>query len=466
MSYTLANLTISSTGWMVNSFFCDDSNRKKNYNLQRIIAVLKPSVFRPYRLKYQLESSLKLTGFVMKKMYLRQILSFAAFMLIIINAGIGSEKRDKTTRHLVPDQLKLLAASYEKAKSMSGRTDVVTVRSMNSDGTLSLIPSKDWCSGFFAGSLWLGSVLTGDKELKRLAAEYTLPLEQEKFNGRTHDMGFKIMCSFGQGYKITRDPLYRDILIESAKTLATRFSKKAGVIRSWDHNKDKWRYPVIIDNMMNLELLFRASQLTGDQEYYNIAVKHADITLANHFRADNSSFHVVDYDTISGSVLKKTTHQGYSDASAWARGQAWGLYGYTMCYRETKLVRYLDQAEKIAGFIMNHPNLPSDKIPCWDFDAPDRDQAPRDVSAAAVTASALIELARFVPSKKDLYQGWAALILENLKRVYLSKPGENNGFLLGHSTGSMPQKTEVDVPIIYAEYYFLEALVRQRESRD
>lgn len=400
----------------------------------------------------------------MKKMNPRQILSLAAFMLVIITAGNGSENRDKITGHLVPDQLKLLAASYEKSKILSGRTDVVSVRSRNSDGTLNLVPSKDWCSGFFAGSLWLGYVFTGDKELKRLAAEYTLPLEQEKFNGRTHDMGFKIMCSFGQGYNITRNPLYRDILIESAKTLATRFNKKTGVIRSWDHNKDKWRYPVIIDNMMNLELLFRASQLSGDQQYYNIAVKHADMTLANHFRADNSSFHVVDYDTISGNILKKTTHQGYSDASAWARGQAWGLYGFTMCYRETKLVRYLDQAEKIAGFIMNHPDLPSDKIPYWDFDTPDRDHAPRDVSAAAVTASALIELAGFVPTKRELYLGWAGLILENLKKDYSSEPGDNNGFLLGHSTGSLPQKTEVDVPIIYAEYYFLEALVRQRES--
>jgi unsaturated chondroitin disaccharide hydrolase len=309
--------------------------------------------------------------------------------------------------------------------------------------------------------LWLAAELTGDNDLQQMAREFTTPLEQEKTNNKSHDMGFKMMSSFGQGYRLTNDSAYRSILIQSAKTLTTRFNEKIGAIRSWDHNRDKWQFPVIIDNMMNLELLFWASKQTGDQLYYNIAVKHAETTLANHFREDNSSFHVVDYDTLTGAVIKKNTHQGFSDASAWSRGQAWGLYGYTMCYRETGIVSFLYQAEKIADFILNHPNLPADKIPYWDFDAPAATGRPRDVSAATITASALYELAQFVPQKRAFYIKSAGEILSNLNKSYLSKPGENKGFLLGHSTGSFPHNSEIDVPINYADYYYLEALVRQ-----
>src|SRR5665647_136141 len=386
-----------------------------------------------------------------------------AVLLFLISSCLPDSKTEKVSFNQIKSQLKLLAVNFSEAKvsaSDSGK-EVVSVRSLNSDGTLDEVPSKDWCSGFYAGSLWEASELTGDTTLQQLAREFTLPLEKEKFNGATHDMGFKMMCSFGQGYRITGDSAYRDILIQSAKTLTTRFNEKIGAIRSWDHNKDKWQFPVIIDNMINLELLFWASKQTGDQLYYNIAVKHAETTLANHFRADNSSFHVVDYDTITGAVIKKNSHQGFSDASAWSRGQAWGLYGYSMCYRETGIVSFLYQAEKIADFILNHPNLPADKIPYWDFDAPATPSRPRDVSAAAITASALYELARFVPQKKEFYIQSADQILKSLNNSYSSKPGENKGFLLGHSTGSFPHNSEIDVPINYADYYYLEALLRQ-----
>jgi len=389
------------------------------------------------------------------------VVYFVSVLALLFSGCQTGNHRANGSYELIKSQLKLLAVNFKVAKTLTTRKDVVTIRSLNSDGTLNLIPSKDWCSGFYAGSLWYGSILTGDTELQKLAVEFTTPLEQEKLNGKTHDMGFKMMCSYGQGYHLTKDSVYRDILIQSAKTLTKRFNEKVGAFRSWDHSKDKWQFPVIIDNMMNLELLFWASRQTGDQQYYNIAVKHAETTLANHFRADNSSYHVIDYDSITGKVLQKTTHQGFSDSSAWARGQAWGLYGYTMCYRETGIVSFLYQAEKIAAFILNHPNLPADKIPYWDFDAPEASVRPRDVSAAAITASALLELAQFSPSKKDFYIKSAETILKSLNKDYLSKPGENKGFLLGHSTGSYPQHVEVDVPINYADYYYLEALVRQ-----
>lgn len=396
-------------------------------------------------------------------MKLGKLVSLVA-ALIVAYSSVAQTNKQNIPADLIKSQLKFLVNNYQEAKAKTDKKDVVTVRSLNSDGSLNLIPSKDWCSGFLPGTLWQASVLTGDKDLAELAARFTAPLEQEKFNGKTHDMGFKMMCSFGQEYKINGDTAARSILIQSAKTLATRFNEKIGAIRSWDHSRDKWDFPVIIDNMMNLELLFWASKQTGEKRFYNIAVKHAQTTLTNHFRPDNSSFHVVDYDSITGKVIKKTTHQGFSNSSAWARGQAWGLYGYTMCFRETKNKDFLVQAEKIADFILHHPNLPADLIPYWDFDAPETPSRPRDVSAAAVTASALLELANYVPAKKEYYRESAKTILKNLIDRYMSKSGQNLGFLLGHSTGSFPQKSEVDVPINYADYYFLEALLRQKES--
>jgi uncharacterized protein YyaL (SSP411 family) len=274
-------------------------------------------------------------------------------------------------------------------------------------------------------------------------------------------MGFKIYCSYGTGYGITKDAAYKEVIIQSAKTLSTRFNSTVGCIRSWDHHKEQWGYPVIIDNMMNLELLFAATRLTGDSSYYKIAVSHANTTMKNHFRADYSSYHVVDYDTLTGKVVKRQTHQGYADESAWARGQAWGLYGYTMCYRETKNVAYLQQAEHIAAFILHHPNLPADKIPYWDFNAPEIPNEPRDVSAASVLASGLLELAKYSKNKKE-YLSVANTILQNLTQHYRSPIGENKGFILLHSTGSKPAKSEVDVPLNYGDYYYLEALLRKK----
>jgi len=394
----------------------------------------------------------------------RKVACYFAGLLTLFSACQAGNNHERISNDLIKSQLKLLAANFREAKGLPApaREDLVTVRSLNSDGSLNLIPSKDWCSGFYAGSLWMGSVLTGDKELEKLAEEFTKPLEKEKFNGKTHDMGFKMFCSFGQGYKVTNDSAYRNILIQSAKTLSKRFNDKVGALRSWDHNADKWQYPVIIDNMMNIELLFWASRQTGDQQYYNIAVKHAETTLANHFRADNSSYHVIDYDTITGKVLKKNTHQGYSDSSAWARGQAWGLYGFTMCYRETKNTTYLLQAKKIADYILGR--LPAGKIPYWDYDAPAIPNEPMDASAAAITASALYELSTYMDD--PVYRKTADELLEKLCAGYLSPVSQNNGFILLHSTGHKPAKSEIDVPLIYADYYFLESLMRSEKLKE
>jgi len=378
--------------------------------------------------------------------------------LLVILAGCSSKLSRKSVVRNAATQTDLMITELEQAK-LAGN-NLVSPRTLE-NGKLKLVASKDWTSGFFPGELWYLYELSQDDKWKELARKYTVPVEQEKLNGVTHDMGFKIYCSVGNGYRLTGDAHYKEVLIEAAKTLSTRFNPKVGLIRSWDHHSGQWAYPVIIDNMLNLELLFEASRLTADSSFYKIAVSHADKTIKNHFRADFSTFHVVSYNPESGEVEKRQTHQGYSDASAWARGQAWALYGYTMCYRETKNPAYLRQAEAVAGFIFSNKHLPKDLVPYWDFDAPGIPDEPRDVSAAAVIASALYELSAYaLPGNQ--YQAKADTIMGNLARNYTSAKGENKGFILGHSTGSKPMDSEVDVPLVYADYYYLEALVRKK----
>lgn len=333
-------------------------------------------------------------------------------------------------------------------------------RSTKSDGSLNAVPSRDWTSGFYPGSLWYMYDYTKEKSWADSAAVWTAGLESVKFNTHTHDLGFVLYCSFGNGLRLTNNPSYPPIVLQGAQTLIRRFDPEIGSIRSWDFKP--WQFPVIIDNMMNLELLFWATRYSGDSTFYNIAVTHANTTMKNHYRVDNSSYHVVDYDTITNQVSAKKTHQGAADESAWARGQAWGLYGFTVMYRETGDKKYLEQAEKIAGFYLNHPNMPKDKVPYWDFNAPDIPNAPRDASAAAIAASGLLELSEY-SAHKETYFNAAKEILSSLSSAaYLAEPGTNNNFILMHSTGHKPNGSEIDTPISYADYYFLEALLRYR----
>jgi unsaturated chondroitin disaccharide hydrolase len=331
-------------------------------------------------------------------------------------------------------------------------------RSVKAD-TLVAVPSRDWTSGFYSGSLWYMYDFTKDKKWEQAARKWTAGLEKEKYNTHTHDLGFMLYCSFGNGLRLTGDPAYKEILLQGAKSLSKRFNPVTGVIKSWDHGK--WQFPVIIDNMMNLELLFWATKVSGDSSFYKIAVSHANTTLKNHFRPDNSSYHVLNYDTLTGDVIEKITAQGYANESAWARGQAWGMYGYTVAYRETKDKRYLDQAVKIADFFLKHPNLPKDKVPYWDFNAPNIPNEERDASAAAIMASGLLELS--VHANRKDYKTSAEEILTSLSTpAYLASTGSNHDFILMHSVGHKPAKSEIDVPIIYADYYYIEGLLRYR----
>lgn len=325
--------------------------------------------------------------------------------------------------------------------------------------------SSWWCSGFYSGTLLYLYDQTKDKALLTDANTSLGYLAKEQYNKGTHDLGFMMYCSFGNAMKAEPKDEYKQILINSAKSLSTRFNPKIGVIRSWNMRSKTPDYLVIIDNMMNLELLFWATHATGDSSFYKIAVTHANTTMKNHFRPDYSSYHVVNYDPETGAIQEKRTAQGYSNESAWARGQAWGLYGYTMMYRETKDKKYLDQANHIAKFILNNPNLPGDKIPYWDFNAPDIPNAPRDASAAAVMSSALLELCKYTNgADAQTYFKVAETILKNLSAAnYKAAAGTNGGFILKHSVGHLPNHSEVDVPLSYADYYFVEAMIRYKQ---
>lgn len=323
----------------------------------------------------------------------------------------------------------------------------------------------DWTSGFFPGSMWYLFELTGDKKWERLATKYTEALDSAQYLTRHHDVGFIVGCSYLNGLRKGQKQ-YKDVIIQTARSLSTRFRPAAGIIQSWNvdrgwQSKRGWKCPVIIDNMMNLELLFEATRLSGDSTFHQIAVSHADKTLENHFRKNNSCYHVVDYDSETGAVRNHQTAQGYTDESSWARGQAWALYGYTICYRYTHDPRYLEQACHVYDFIFTHRNLPSDLIPYWDYDALNIPNEPRDVSAASITASALYELNSY--TQKSAYIETADKILASLSLpTYRAATGTNGNFILMHSVGSIPHGAEIDAPLNYADYYFLEALKRKK----
>jgi len=395
---------------------------------------------------------LKLTGITM--------ISVSIFSCQENNGNQQDLTDNKKEEVLIPELLDQTRQRLDFLLDFPAREDAIP-RTVEEDGTVRTVASSDWTSGFFPGTLWYAYRLTNHDDFKEKAKTWTTFVEQEKLNDGTHDMGFKIYSSFGNGYEITDNQSYEDVIIKSAETLSSRYNEKVGAIKSWDWGKTRWDFPVIIDNMMNLELLFEATKITGDSSFYKIANQHAITTLENHFRSDNSSFHVVDYNPETGEVIKKLTHQGHSDQSAWARGQAWGLYGYIMTYRYTEEDLFLQQAEEIAAFMLQHENLPEDKIFYWDYDAPNIPDAVRDASAAAITAAALVELHQ--QTEEEQYLQSSIAIVNSLQKNYLLPANISVPFILNHSTGNMPRNDEIDVPINYADYYFLEAMYRLQQ---
>lgn len=382
-----------------------------------------------------------------------------AFLLTIASNAQHSEPLDQLIDRTIQracKQAKIMAQNLEKQKEALPRTF--------ENGKITTCRYNNWVSGFFPGVLWMLYEETRQEELLHYAKLYTARVEPAKQMKSTHDLGFMLYCSYGNGFRITNNAQYFKVIQEGTESLLTRWNPKLGVMRSWDFNKE-WQFPVIIDNMMNLEMLCFMTDQTGLPIYREIAEKHANTTIKNHFRPDYSTYHVVSYDTISLKPHAKHTAQGHAHSSAWARGQAWGLYGYTMMYRMTHKKTYLQQARRIAQYITEHNNLPSDKIPYWDFNAPDIPHSLRDASAGAIMASALLELSQLDKSRKAKL--WRNVAIEQIRtlssKAYLAKEAENGGFILKHGVGHKPNNTEIDVPLTYADYYFIEALLRLKK---
>ena len=386
---------------------------------------------------------------------MKKLLSLGVMFFTLLSCGLRQESMDEVADRVFDravHQLILTDASIGEKEYP---------RSLDAEGNLVKSDNKWWCCGFYPGSLWYTYEHTGNEQIKALADKYTRSLVINEIR-RDHDMGFIVWCSYGNAFRLTGDESYKPMIEDAAEILAARFSPVTKTIRSWNYPLE---YQVIIDNMMNLELLEEASKMFACDSLDFIARTHANTTMENHFRDDYSSYHLVCYDMEDGSVERKVTVQGYADDSAWARGQAWAVYGYAMMYRETGVEEYLQQAVNVADMII--PYLPEDGVPYWDFNDPKIPDTYRDASAGAVIASALVELSGYVESKSKArkYLASAETILRTLASdEYLCAEGECHGFLLKHSVGNLPKNSEVDVPLTYADYYFLEALIRYKRA--
>lgn len=422
-----------------------------------------------------------------------RLISLLSLTALTIGCSVKNDIIKENIEHAEKQLAHLIAAAEAD--------DTLRIPSTYKNGEIEFVPTDDWVSGFFAGTLWYMYELTGDEKYAELAQKHTEILHEIQFLKWHHDVGFMVYDSYGNGLRLKNIPGYDTVLVNTAKSLATRFRPTAGILQSWNtDNPEQWQAhrgwdcPVIIDNMMNLELLFKVTEMTGDETYRNIAVSHADKTLENHYRDDFSTYHVVDYSDETGEVRGRYTAQGIADESRWARGQSWSIYGFTVAYRFTGDEKYLQRAKDVARYLFEiEDNMPEDLVPLWDFDVvefsnalpeneflyrnlKDKNLAKayteiRDVSSAAINASALYEL--YWHTKDEFYKEKADKIIESLSgEAYRAKVGENGGFLFMHSVGSLPHSLinieaghttshNIDVPLNYADYYFLEALIRK-----
>lgn len=331
------------------------------------------------------------------------------------------------------------------------------------DGAIQTVGYKDWTSGFFPGCLWYMYQFTKEDKWRNYAEAWTASLAPAQWLTSKHDLGFILYTSFGNGYAISGDGTYKKILLQAAVSLSRRFNPVVGCIKSWDNGP--WHYPVIVDNLMNLELLFCAAKISGDSSFLRVALSHLNTDLMHRFRPDGSTYHVLDYDSSTGKLIARKTWQGLNDSSCWARGQAWAIYSLTMAYRYTKNERYLEYAGRAAHYFIEQIKKIPDHIPYWDFDDPDIPNAARDVSSAAIAASALLELSHYGSGSRRLYFQTAVSILKSLcSDKYLATAGHPPFFILKHSVVNKPGNKGIDVPVIYADYYFLQALWRYQHD--
>jgi unsaturated chondroitin disaccharide hydrolase len=388
------------------------------------------------------------------KLFFYTLCSLILFFLLISCDSQSQDSKEKgDMKTLSKSVLDLAVAKYTRSAEAKNPADGYP-RNIPEGTQWSTTGAGGWTSGFYPGILWYLYQYNSSDALKTEAQRWTIGLESQKTAG-THDVGFMINNSFGHGYRIGKIDVYKQTVLDAAAHLASRFNPAVGATKSWEWS-DKWKYPVIVDNMMNLEMLFWAANNGGSAELKNIAVTHAETTLREHVRPDGGTFHVVDFDPQTGKAVQKCTHQGFADSSTWARGQAWGIYGFTMTYRETKQKKFLDTAEKLAGYFIER--LPKDYVPYWDFQAPNIPNEPRDASAGAIAACGMLELAQHTGNQT--YRTTAEKILKSLASDSYMVQNVDYPALLQHSTGSFPGNSEIDMPIIYAEYYFVEAMLK------
>lgn len=398
-------------------------------------------------------------------MKLRNLLIALGFATIAV--ACSQPKQEQTFNEV--SELTYCDQQLKRTLAEIGDTTMIP-RNIADDATSwKLVPVNigEWTVGFWPGILWYDYENTNEEKMKAHAIHYTeLLAPLTLLPAYDHDLGFQIFCSYGNAYRLTGNEQYKQVVLNAADTLATLFNPKVGTILSWPREVEprNWPHNTIMDNMINLEMLFWASKNGGSKELYDIAVAHATTTMNHHFRPDGSNYHVAVYDTTDGHFIKGVTHQGYADNTMWARGQAWAIYGYTLVYRETKDEKFLRFAEKITDIYLKR--LPEDYVPFWDFDAPDIPNEPRDASSAAIVASALLELSQLLdnPTKAAEYKEAAEKMLENLSSAQYQSRKSKPSFLL-HSTGHWPNQSEVDAAINYADYYYIEALIRLKKMK-
>ena len=400
----------------------------------------------------------------LKKMYRTSFLPIIRIGIICLLMGNCAE----AGAQILPTEKQTIPEWSRKAFSVAARQSEKMFEVVKASSRLprsiqrGMVEPADWTVGFFPGTLWYLYAYTNDSIWKARAEQATGLLVKEQFNAFDHDIGFKMYCSYGNGWLLTHKKEYQSIIFRSAKTLSSRYSYKTGLIMSWEPDEKRdWQFPVIIDNMMNLELMMEAYKLSGDTTLQHIAISHADKTMKCHYRENRSCPHVVDYNAETGELRKFDWNNGSDDTkvSTWSRGQSWGLYGFTMMYRETGDRKYLQHAERIADFLLSHPNMPEDLVPYWDYSAIHRSKM-RDASAAAIMASALMELSTYSAQGKKYFNAGEKQLKSLSSPEYLAEPGTHKFFILKHATGNFLRNSELDGALSYADYYYIEGLLR------